>query len=272
MRFYQYKAKDIRGYSCSGSLKAESEEAARRQLEARRLTSIEIEEDHEAFSRVSEATRRMPPVRPKKESSIQNFLSYAMPAGAALLAICGIPIVMSLVRPAAPSETPVKVLEAYFHLESSGQFEKQYALLSSARKNSFKNVNDYIDKRKQSLSPSGLSGPVIPGKFSGAKQIEKKQRRVRYEVKILRPSGVDTGEAVLTLSRGKWGVDSLRDPGIVNAYLDRLLESSSETAKHPVLIALKRETGYSDLDIEKLLKDRKSEKKKQEIGGDTFLL
>ena len=272
MRFYQYKAKDVRGYPCSGSLKAESEESARRELEARRLTILEIEEDHEAFSRVSEATRQMPPVKPKKASKFQEFLSYAMPAGAALLAICGIPLVLSLIKPAAPSETPVKVIENYFHLESSAQFEKQYALLSPARKNNFKGPQDYVEKRKQSLMPSGLSEPVIPGKFSGAKEIEKKSRHARYEVKILRPTGVDTGEAVLTLSRGKWGIESLRDPGIVNAYLDRLLESGSEAAKRPVMVALKRETGYSDLEIENMLKNRRVEKKKQEIGGDSFLL
>lgn len=272
MRFYQYKAKDVRGYSCGGTLKAESEEAARLELARRRLDVLEIEEDLEASSRVSKETLAIKTPRVKRSIKLQEFLSYAMPAAAAIIAICGIPLMLHFVKPVAPDKPPIKVLEEYFHLESAAQFEKQYTLLSREKKKNYPSAKDYAKQRRQSFTSIGSANPLVPGKGSGFKEIEKKARKVRYEVKILRPTGVETGEAQLTLSQGKWGIDSLRDPAVIHDALDRILATQDEAKRRVMTVALKRESGHSDLEIAELLKKRRQSNRNQELGGEAYLL
>jgi hypothetical protein len=192
-----------------------------------------------------------------------------MPAGAAVIAICGIPLMLHFVKPAAPDRAPIKVLEEYFHMESAAQFEKQYVLLSREKKKSYPSAKEYAKQHRQSLRlwKFGRGGT---SKASGFKEIEKTSRKVRYEVKILRPTGVETGEAVLTLSQGKWGVDSLRDPAVVNDALDRILASQDDANRRAMTVALKRTSGHSDLEIAELLKKRPVNR--TELGGEAYLL
>lgn len=272
MRFYRYKAKDVRGYPCAGSLKAESEEAARLDLVRRRLDVLEIEEDPEASSRVSKETLALKTIPQKKSIRLQEFLSYAMPAAAAVIAVCGIPLILHLVKPAVPDKPPLKILEEYFHLESTAQFEKQYALLSREKKKNYPSAKEYAKQRRNAFTAAGDSQPEVPGKGSGFKEIEKKARKARYEVKIFRPTGVETGEAVLTLSQGCWGLDSLKDPSLVNRALDKIIGTQDEAKRRAMTVSLKRESGYSDLEIADLLKKRRMTHRNQELGGEAYLL
>lgn len=272
MRFFQYKAKDVRGYPCSGTLKAENEEAARRELERRRLEVTFLEEDAEATSRVSRKTLETSLPRKKKSLRWHEFLSYAMPIGAAVIALCGIPIVFHFIKPAVPDRSPAAVLETYLHLESSSQFDRQYDLLSPERRRNYASAQVYAQTRRQAFISDGSGTPLVPGKPSGVRELEKSARRVLFEVKVLRPTGVQTGEARLALHRGRWGVDFFRDPEIVNAALDRILTVQDASRQRALTVELKRESGYSDLEIQDLLKERRMIRKNTELGGEAYLL
>lgn len=266
MRYFKYQARDIRGFTCAGSLKADTEEAARTELERRRLEVLEIEEDAEASSRTAGPPLEARRSSAKRSAKLQEFLSYGMPLAAAVIALCGIPIVFHFVKPPVAEKTPVKILEDYLRLESLSQFDKQFDLLSPERKRHYASPQVYAQTRRQPLIGSPTVKAVLPGKPSGMNEIEKTARRARFEIKILRPDGLTPGEAHLVLHRGRWSVDYVRDSKLTEAALDRISETLDEEQRRGLLVELKRESGHSDLEIQDLLEKRTQSKRSPAFG------
>lgn len=270
MKLFKYKAQDVNGYPCAGTLKAATEEEALRVLAAQGKTEVVLEEDLEDAHKITAGTLSNLDTYRKPKNPLNEFLSYAMPAGAMVIAIAGAAVAFGKIKLPDVKIPADKVIEGFVAHESSGAYENQFSLLSKAMRAGYGSAEAY-DRQRKDIRPASEDGFYRFGKVSGVKQVEAGRTRQRYEVRPLRPTGVVSVEFFLVRERGSWKIDAFRDPALVDAYLSLLDQSGDGEKAHKVRVSFKTLTAYSDLDVEALLKAFRKARRNKELGGDSFL-
>lgn len=256
MRFYKYIGQDRFQRMCKGTIRAASEEDARAQLAEQGKRIDWLEEDRDANSRVRTETIRNLSYGGRRTNSWNEILSYAMPAGAAVVAIIGLVIAARFIKPPTPDHTPQQIIEQFAQLDSSGEFRKQYDLLSRDRQIFFKSADKYERQKKRWRRAS--EGGVVPfGKITAIEEKSTGLRSAHFIVSVFRPTGLKQVEFFLDLTQKGWRIDHFRDPHITGLYLDTLAGVPDEEMKRKYIFDLKGITGYSDLQIEEFLKGRR---------------
>ena len=247
-----YVAKDDKGFPCRGSIRAKNEDDAIRLLSMQNKVVESIELDIDATKKLKpETITNLSSGLPKK-SPWNEILSYAMPIGAMLVALIGIPIMMNFVKPPTPQKPPKEVIIDYFTLENQGAYKKQYELLSENTAGLFENAENYAKKKlKWYRNDDGQN--LSRGKLTGLEELDHQLRRSVYKARYLRMNGVQDLEITLVLKKTAWFVDSVRDVVVLNYYLQQLYYLRSEDQKNKYLQELKAFTSYSDLEIEEAL-------------------
>ena len=272
MKLYKYKARDSNGYPCAGTLKAENEDDARRGLVSQGREVVEIEEDHEGAQRVSSSTLNRLDTYHKPRDPWAEILAYAMPAGAIVIAVVMALAAAAYLKPPEVKSRPEEVIEAYIKHEVSGAYEQQFSLFTKPRQEAFGSSPAYALRRKE-IRPSSDDGFFRFGKPSGIKAVDQGRQQAVYEAHLLRPTGVVEVQFLLTLSKGQWKIDGVRDPAQVEAFLVLLDEAGQGDKEHRIRVELKSETLYPDLEIDALLRAYQKKKRRSEIGGtDIFSL
>lgn len=257
MKFFKYKGTDQFGYQCGGSIRAVSEDAARAKLKEQGKKIDWLEPDYDANVRMRPETIANLSAGAAPKSAWNEILSYAMPIGAAVVALIGILIVSNIVKPPKPDNTPTQLIESYGELDRKTLYDEQYLLLSKDRREFFKSAENY-DRQKKRWRRSDTAG-IIP--FGRITKIEKKEgglRKAHYIVPVLRPSGLKTLEFLVVLEREGWRVDHFRDPHVTDKYIDAIKDLPDEDMRRKYMRDLKGITGYSDLQIEAFLKGRRA--------------
>jgi hypothetical protein len=252
MKFYMYTAKDHKGFPCRGSIRAESEDDAIRLLSLQNKVIESIELDVDATKKLRpETINNLSSGLPKK-SPWNEILSYAMPIGAMIIALIGIPIMMNFVKPPTPERKPTEVIADYFALENKGSYKKQYELLSENTAEIFESAENYA--KKKSKWYQGSDGQNLSqGKLTGLEELDSQLRRATYKARYLRMNGVQDLEITLVLKKSDWTIDSVRDSVVLNYYLQQLYYLRNEDQKNKYLQELKAFTSYSDLEVDEAL-------------------
>ena len=270
MKLFKYKAQDANGYPCAGTLKAATEEEALQALASQGKSEVIIEEDLEDAHKITSGTLARLDTYRKPKDPFNEFLSYAMPAAAMVIAIAGAAIAFGKIKLPEVKIPAEKVVEAFVAHEAAGAYENQFPSFSKAMQQAYGSAEAY-DRQRKEIRPASEEGFFRFGKVSGIKPIDAGRTRARYEVRTLRPTGVVSVDLFVLRERGVWKIDAFRDPALVETYL-LLLDQAGESEKaHKLRISFKTLTAYSDLDIEALLKDLRKARRSKELGGDTFL-
>jgi hypothetical protein len=254
-RVFHFTTKDRAGRDFEGLIRARDEDDAAERLRRRGYYSASFREANE--EEVAGAQKNLEILRrASSRRSWRDALAYALPAVGVALGLIGLFIGFRALKPVKPVETPEAVVEHYLQEEKRADYDAEFKRFSRARQLFSGPRQDYIRRRTLAKLQDGSASYALNlGKIEA---VSGSERRAAVAADVLRISGAARLEFGLINERGVWKIDTIRDPQKVRKAIDEIRESGGYDRAHDKVMALKADTGLSDLDIQKRLKNQEA--------------